>query len=373
VKQVYALLKDADGSISIPMVIMMFVFVGFLAFVIDLAHLQTVKNELQNAADACALRGARAFLPDSMPINEVYNEEPNPDNARDQAHNTIQVNRSDNVTFQLGDLDPGEIQVGIWDYVNRSLLAWQWPPDQSLWGKYIGPGVSLPTRRNGSVSLGPVAMTLAKLFGINTVNVSATATAALSGVGKLEEGTPGNFPIAVDGDKVHAAGDIIYFSPDISDVGGWSSLTLTPASTEVFRGLIDGTRTLDEDVEEGSTISLQNGVACAAVKWAIEYYNATEDPVKNGVYYPPDPPEISFPVVEVDKFNQTATVIGFMAAKITQFRDSNAPTEQIPGTDPPQYMGKCTLVLQAVEGSRSDLPGGGRWFGLLSTQPKLVK
>ena len=57
-KRIYSFLKDVDGSISIAMVILMFVFVGFLAFVIDLAHLQTVKNELQNAADACALRGS---------------------------------------------------------------------------------------------------------------------------------------------------------------------------------------------------------------------------------------------------------------------------------------------------------------------------
>ena len=57
-----SLMRDEGGAITVMTVIMMAAFVGILAIVIDLGHLHTVQNELRNAADACALRGARAVL-----------------------------------------------------------------------------------------------------------------------------------------------------------------------------------------------------------------------------------------------------------------------------------------------------------------------
>ena len=56
-------MRDESGVITAMMVIMMAAFVGLLALVVDLTHIQTVKNELQNAADAAALAGARALCP----------------------------------------------------------------------------------------------------------------------------------------------------------------------------------------------------------------------------------------------------------------------------------------------------------------------
>jgi hypothetical protein len=382
VKRVYSLLKATDGSIAVTMVILMFAFVGLLAFGIDLAHLQTVKNELQNAADACALRGARAFLPDTMPITGVYTGDPNDTSAQQQAYNTILMNRSDNVNFQLGDLSMGDIQVGIWNYETRSWVggspSWSWPPDPSLWGHYIGPGVTLPARRNSLNSLGPVAMTLARLFGINTVNVSARATAALSGAGTADQGTPGIFPIAVDTKYLTAPGDTIFFSPANADVGGWTSLTLVPASVPVFQGLIDGTRGIGGPVTIGTNIGLQNGVACAVIKYAIDYYSS--DPgtteVAQGVYQLNQPVQVKFPAVTVDQYNQTARVEGWLTANILYFIDSNATkgiTIILPNGTSYVTDGNCDLIIQAVEGTTSDLSGGGPWYGLLSTQPKLVQ
>jgi hypothetical protein len=298
--------KDCSGSVA-SFGILMFVFVGLLAFVIDLAHVKTVKTELSNAADACALRGARAFLPDNIPTTEYAEDDPDPDRAKTQAYNAIADNRSDNTAFQEGDLSEDDIQVGIWDYVNRTLLGWQWPPPESMWGKYIGPGVSLPTNRNENVSLGPVGMTLARMFGINTVPVQARATAALSGVGAIEEGYDGSFPIAVDEDKVKAPGEMIFMSPDDPDVGGWTSLSMETASAAKFKGLIN--HSIDNpQVSTGDWIKLQNGVSCTAIKEAIDYYDTVE--VSKGVHELQPPVEVVFPVVQVDTFNQSAEVKG---------------------------------------------------------------
>jgi hypothetical protein len=377
-KRVYALLKDADGSISIMMVILMFVFVGLLAFVIDLAHLQTVKNELQNAGDACALRGARAFVPDNIPTTG-YEGDPDPVNAKKEAYNNIKWNKSDNKNFKVGDVSMDDIQPGIWNYETRDwvpgTLGWPpstWPPDPSLWGHYIGPGITLPARRNGSNSLGPVAMTLAKLFGINTVNVSATAIAALSGPSELTPSYPGSFPIAVNQDLLTSPDATIFLSPDTTDVGGWTSMDSGNVNAAVLKKLINGS-TPNPDVTMGETISLLNGSACSVVKEAIKVYPATENP--KGVYALTTPVEITFPVVTAYKFNQSAEVAGFMAATITYFIDSNAkPGTPIPNTSPPQVTdGHCDIIIRPKKDSAGNLPGGGRWYGLLATQPKLVQ
>lgn len=370
-KKINLLIRDESGAITVLTVILLAAFVGILALVIDLGHLHTVQAELRNAADACALRGARAFLPDNIPTTGVYDIDPDKDNAKTQAQNTIPVNKSDNTAFQLEDLPTADIQVGIWDYTNRKLLPWQWPPDSSYWGEYIGPGVSVPTKRGASMSQGPVSMTLANIFGISTVPVNAMATAALSGVGKLEPSYPGSFPLAVDEDKVHAAGDIIFLNPDTPDVGGWTSLSPDTASASVFKGLVNHSIP-NPEVNTGESISLQNGVACSVIKEAIKYYNTIEE--SKGVYKLNPPIDVVFPVVQVDTFNQQADVKGFMAASITYFRDSNAPKDiLIPGTNPPKYTGDCMVILVAKQGNAGGLPGGGRWYGVLSPYPKLVQ
>jgi Flp pilus assembly protein TadG len=65
-KKVSFLIRDESGVITALTVIMMAAFVGLLALVIDLGHLHIVQNELQNASDDCALRGARGFFADNL-------------------------------------------------------------------------------------------------------------------------------------------------------------------------------------------------------------------------------------------------------------------------------------------------------------------
>lgn len=62
-KRHVSLLKDCHGSITVLMFFVMFLVVAVLAFVIDMAHVEVAKNEIQNAADACALRGGQGFSP----------------------------------------------------------------------------------------------------------------------------------------------------------------------------------------------------------------------------------------------------------------------------------------------------------------------
>ena len=47
------------GAVAVTVGVSMVMLIGFLALVIDLGHLYITKTELQNAADAAALAGAK--------------------------------------------------------------------------------------------------------------------------------------------------------------------------------------------------------------------------------------------------------------------------------------------------------------------------
>jgi Flp pilus assembly protein TadG len=55
------LLNDQRGVTIVIVAIMIAVFIGFAALAVDISHLYVVRNELQNAADAGALAGARVL------------------------------------------------------------------------------------------------------------------------------------------------------------------------------------------------------------------------------------------------------------------------------------------------------------------------
>ena len=60
-----ALIRKTEGSVAIITAIGLVVFLGFVSLAIDMGHLYTVRNELQNVADASALAAASALIVDS--------------------------------------------------------------------------------------------------------------------------------------------------------------------------------------------------------------------------------------------------------------------------------------------------------------------
>ena len=56
-----ALAADQSGSIALFVAIALMMLLGSVALALDIGHLVSVKGELQKAADAGALAGARAW------------------------------------------------------------------------------------------------------------------------------------------------------------------------------------------------------------------------------------------------------------------------------------------------------------------------
>jgi hypothetical protein len=303
----------------------------------------------------------------------------------DKAAAAISDNKSDNQ--QLTNLPLADIEVGVWDYVNKTLLAWQWPPDPSYWGKYIGPGISVPTKRTESYNTGPVTMTVAKVFKINTVSVYAKATAALSGIGGFTPGSPvmpfGPMnPPPDPGDEFTG-----WFRNDTNDTMGWSNLQGVPpgesppsTSANDLKDLLAGNGS--PDTTDGKVvISINNGQVAAAIHTMVaknNLFGLVETEPKSNIYTPLDEPNPSFndgttyadtvymlpvfdkslvdPDANTEKFNQ-AGVIGAVPVKLLEVGDS-----------PHNY-----IKVLIMDGYIAPGLGGGPWYGILSTQPKLVK
>ncbi len=111
-------LGDDQGAIIGVLAILMVVVLGFVALAVDIGHLYMVRNELQNAADAGALAGAR----------ELYNDNGTQVNvgANQAAYDTATSNKASvfpsgwsavQLDWTSGTNDGG-VQRGHYNYVN---------------------------------------------------------------------------------------------------------------------------------------------------------------------------------------------------------------------------------------------------------------
>jgi len=96
------LLKEEDGVSAIIIALIFMVLLGVAALALDIAHLAVVKNELQNAADAGALAGARVLYNGDGSINTGANPE---------AAAAATANESDKSAVEVGE---GDVERGHW-------------------------------------------------------------------------------------------------------------------------------------------------------------------------------------------------------------------------------------------------------------------
>ena len=62
-RRLSAFLADQDGAIGVVIALLLPILFGFAGLAVDIGHSYAVKSQLKNAADAGALRGARALVP----------------------------------------------------------------------------------------------------------------------------------------------------------------------------------------------------------------------------------------------------------------------------------------------------------------------
>ncbi|GAB3626168.1 pilus biosynthesis protein TadE [Pandoraea terrae] len=168
------------GSVVLFFLLFLIPLLIFGAFAVDLARLSVARNELQNAADAAALKGAAALLPPST-------SGPNWAIAQTVTNTAVALNASDG-----HQLTVGTVQTGYWNLTGTpsTLQATTITP-----GTYDAPAVQVTVTRTANQNGGPIALLLGGLMNIFSTPGSATAVAVAAAPNTVN--ADGLFPVAL--------------------------------------------------------------------------------------------------------------------------------------------------------------------------------
>ena len=190
-------LKDQNGVTVILVAILMFVFLGIAALAVDLSNLYVVRNELQNAADAGALAGAR-FL---------YNDDGTAVNpgANGIAYAAATANKALSITGAVAvdvnwteGTNTGDVQRGHWSFGLGDLPRGFYPNNSPVAVDLANVSteeldadvnfinaVRVVARRQDTPKGTPAASFFARIFGREYFTLSADAVAYIGFAGSL--------------------------------------------------------------------------------------------------------------------------------------------------------------------------------------------
>jgi len=185
-----SILRNQRGATAILVALCLFALIGFGALAVDIGHLCVAHNELQNAADAGALAGAR-FL---------YNEDGTAVNtgANQIAYDAATANKSERIPVEVNWTggNAGDAQRGHWSFATRTFTPNDSLLPVDLWNvstaeldadiNFIN-AVKVTARRQAM----PIASFLAGIFGHDSFVGAADAVAYIGFAGTLP-------PFAVD-------------------------------------------------------------------------------------------------------------------------------------------------------------------------------
>ena len=246
--------KNQAGVSAVIVAICLTMLIGFTALAVDVGYMYVTKNELQNVADASALAGAGYLgsIYETLSYAEQQTHEFSRSDIVGVAQQVALKNQAARTNILINDAD---VTIGAWDSKTYTLTPTAAP--------IVGPdAVRVIARRDGSAN-GPILTFFARIFNINAVDVSADATAALTGPAFVEKGelkvpfslSENNFP--------NNCTDPITFSPTAESCAGWHNffdpvnassmadklLGLIQGDVQEYEGLVSGSDWLDQNFD----------------------------------------------------------------------------------------------------------------------------
>jgi hypothetical protein len=204
----FSRLKGQRGAVIILVAVLMIVFIGFAALAIDVSHLFVVRNELQNAADAGALAGARILYNDDGTVNAGANQAAFDTATANKAltatgalpvdvHWTSGQNTGAGIDVQRGHWSFGMVEGGLAKgfYPEDSLAAtnlWEKSTEELDQDPHFVNAVRVKARREDTKA----ASFFARIFGYDDFVRSAEAVAFIGFAANLNPGEADQ-PIAV--------------------------------------------------------------------------------------------------------------------------------------------------------------------------------
>lgn len=346
------LASSERGAVAVMVAVALPVLLGFAALTIDIGQALVARNELQDVADAGALAGARrlgTIYQGLTPAQQVSYTLASPAPVISDVQNVASQNYGAGraITVNVGD-----ISIGQWDATNKTLTVTAANPD----------AVRVTARLDGTTN-GPVSTFLANIMGISSVDVRATATAALTGTSTTNPGdlqTP--FGLSSFRFQTPFCNAPVRFYPtnDPQACGGWHTFTTTPPNANTLRNQIDGmipnppTFTSPGTQAGVTNLDFVGGNIANALNNLYNLYMAKRDP-STGFW------DALVPVYQSSDCsnpNSAMLIAGYASMRITNVL---AP----PAGQLVEGIVQCNLV----EGGR----GGGASFGTKGSIPGLVQ
>jgi hypothetical protein len=329
------------GSVAVVVGLMLPVLLACVALAVDVGHIFLVRGQLQNAADAAALAGARTldgttarFAPARQAAQRLA--------ACHTANGTAVAISTNDANAQGGDVVLGrwhpEGDPPFFEHIASPATI---PP-------YIN-AVRVHTQRTGSAG-GSVVMWLAQAVGFRSADVGALAT-AVSGGGATECAFPLALPdcliTTASGSLVCGAMNLV-FRNDPDDNAGLTDLASgPPVNGSIAAGLVNDARNgVCHAPTAGSPIYLQNGTDVKKVLDAVDAWIAANGGRPVTVTMPVLASGLTGPGCNV-KFNRSLPVGGF--ARVQLVRTYGPPDSSMD-----------VNILCSQPGTQ---PGGGGFFG----------
>lgn len=223
-------IKQTEGASAVIIALSIFALIGAASLTIDVGNLYTVRNELQNVADAAALAGAGQLIQKDASGNAYRDSDLAKTTAIQVAQTQSQIQGQETVADDgRNDLT---ILFGVWDIYSSSLsLAWT-DLGTSVPSTSNANAIRVSVTRETGKAYGPVISLFAKIFGIPNTKVSAIATAYLGYTNEVQAGTI-QVPLALPSTILQSASN--GRSGWFARLFGPSEAVATTTKTYVFR------------------------------------------------------------------------------------------------------------------------------------------
>lgn len=229
-----ALVKNKQGTVVVFVAALLVALLAFTALAVDIGRYMVTRNELQNIADGAALAAGRVLgnIYQNIPPADQQAYSCDSDDAasiKTTAINVGALNRAggqDNIVIR-----PEDVIIGDWN--GDAFTPTLDQPD----------AVRVIARRDGDAN-SPITTFFAGLIGIDTLDVSMDAIAALTGQSETKPGEL-ELPIGIssyfyqDGNSCNGH---IVFNPtnDPHSCAGWNSFDMSPPNDSLLRDIING-------------------------------------------------------------------------------------------------------------------------------------
>ena len=223
-------IKDQGGVVFILVVLALVVLIAFIALALDVGNALVVRNELQNVSDAAALAATRKLgsIYEGLSYAEQQAYVCDPSMIISVAQEVGANNRAGAKDIVI---NAGDVLIGQWNPSTKTLTPTLNQPD----------AVTVISRRDASAN-GPIATFFARILGLNSLDVTAKATAALTAESTI---LPGNLiPVGIAEqwflNKSEFCNQPIKFYPTGTPEGcaGWNTFFRSPASESFLRKTI---------------------------------------------------------------------------------------------------------------------------------------